>query len=139
MGVDSERLAGRLLRRAAATQSVQNRERLVESGVLPSPGDGPSEERRAESWFAMRFNGQTADGRRLFTAVEGGDPGYNETAKMAAHAAMCVLLGEGDSKCGGVMTPATACGMALQQRLHSDGITFSASLSTPFSLPDHRA
>ena len=51
-------------------------------------GDGPSEERRAKSWFKARFVGE-GGGKRVVTEVSGGDPGYDETAKMLAE---CALL-----------------------------------------------
>ena len=38
-------------------------------------GEGPSEERRARSYFSVRFIGE-GGGRKVFTEVRGGDPGY---------------------------------------------------------------
>lgn len=51
------------------------------------PGDGPDEARRAKSRFSVRFVGE-GGGRRVYTEVSGGDPGYGETAKMLAESAM---------------------------------------------------
>jgi short subunit dehydrogenase-like uncharacterized protein len=48
-----------------------------------SPGEGPSEETRAKSWFKVTFVGE-AGGERVVTRVSGGDPGYGETSKMLA-------------------------------------------------------
>jgi short subunit dehydrogenase-like uncharacterized protein len=42
-------------------------------------GTGPSEERRAKSWFRVHFHGE-GGGRRVVCEVRGGDPGYTETA-----------------------------------------------------------
>ena len=46
-------------------------------------GEGPSESRRASSWFTVDFIGE-GGGKRVHTQVSGGDPGYGETAKMLA-------------------------------------------------------
>ena len=53
------------------------------------PGDGPSAERRAKSWFNVRFVGE-GGGKQVITEVAGGDPGYDETAKMLAESALCL-------------------------------------------------
>ena len=54
-------------------------------------GDGPSEERRAKSWFKARFIG-SGGGKRVITEVAGGDPGYDETAKMLSECALSLAL-----------------------------------------------
>ena len=46
-------------------------------------GEGPSAEQRAKSWFKVRFEGE-GGGRQVVTEVSGGDPGYDESAKMLA-------------------------------------------------------
>ena len=56
-------------------------------------GDGPSPERRERSWFKVRFVGE-GGGRRVVTEVAGGDPGYDETAKMLAESALCLATDE---------------------------------------------
>ncbi|WP_306316603.1 MULTISPECIES: trans-acting enoyl reductase family protein [unclassified Streptomyces] len=86
------------------------------------PGDGPDEARRAKSWFSVRFVGE-GGGRRVYTEVSGGDPGYDETAKMLAESAMCLALDELPDTAGQVTT-AAAMGDALIERLTRAGITF---------------
>ncbi|MFI1363842.1 saccharopine dehydrogenase family protein [Streptomyces griseochromogenes] len=86
------------------------------------PGDGPGPEKRAKSWFKVRFVGE-GGGRRVFTEVAGGDPGYDETAKMFAEAALSLAFDELPPTAGQVTT-ATAMGDALTERLRSAGITF---------------
>src|SRR5205823_10666822 len=49
-------------------------------------GTGPSPEQRARSWFRVRFVGE-GGGKRVVCEVSGGDPGYDETAKMLAESA----------------------------------------------------
>ncbi len=87
-----------------------------------APGEGPSPERRAKSWFAVRFFGE-GGGRRVITEVSGGDPGYGETAKMLAESALCLALDELPETSGQVTT-AVAMGDALIERLSRAGIGF---------------
>ncbi|WP_418960059.1 saccharopine dehydrogenase family protein [Streptomyces tritici] len=86
------------------------------------PGQGPSAERRARSWFTVRFVGE-GGGRRVFTEVSGGDPGYDETAKMLAESALCLAL-DPLQKTAGQVTTAVAMGDALIARLSAAGIRF---------------
>lgn len=86
------------------------------------PGDGPGPEKRAKSWFSVRFVGE-GGGRRVFTEVAGGDPGYGETAKMFAESALSLAFDDLPPTAGQVTT-AVAMGDALIERLRSAGITF---------------
>ncbi|MFH9726636.1 saccharopine dehydrogenase family protein [Streptomyces sp. NPDC017254] len=85
-------------------------------------GQGPSAERRARSWFSVRFVGE-GGGRRVFTEVSGGDPGYDETAKMLAESALCLAF-DPLPKSAGQVTTAAAMGDALVARLRAAGIRF---------------
>ncbi|MEU1890531.1 saccharopine dehydrogenase family protein [Streptomyces pristinaespiralis] len=87
-----------------------------------APGDGPGAKRRSESWFSVRFVGE-GGGRRVFTEVTGGDPGYDETAKILAEAAMC-LAEDTLPRTSGQVTPAVAMGDALLTRLQKAGLHF---------------
>ncbi|MEV0179149.1 saccharopine dehydrogenase NADP-binding domain-containing protein [Streptomyces sp. NPDC050625] len=86
------------------------------------PGDGPSADKRAKSWFSVRFVGE-GGGRRVFTEVCGGDPGYDETAKMFAESALSLAFDELPPTAGQVTT-VQAMGDALTERLRTAGITF---------------
>jgi short subunit dehydrogenase-like uncharacterized protein len=90
-------------------------------------GSGPSEGRREKSWFTVDFvaSTQPASGEHVTvrTRVSGGDPGYTETAKMLAEAAMCLAL-DALPAVAGQVTTATAMGDALLARLQSAGISF---------------
>lgn len=86
------------------------------------PGDGPSSERRAKSWFTVRFVGR-GGGKRVVTEVAGGDPGYGETAKMLGESALCLALDEVPTTAGQTTT-AAAMGPALRERLIAAGMTF---------------
>ncbi|MBO0767876.1 MAG: saccharopine dehydrogenase NADP-binding domain-containing protein [Solirubrobacterales bacterium] len=89
---------------------------------LRDPGDGPSEETRAKSWFRVRFSGE-GGGKRVLTQVSGGDPGYGETAKMLAEAALCLAFDDVPDVAGQVTT-AQALGQPLLERLTRAGISF---------------
>jgi short subunit dehydrogenase-like uncharacterized protein len=87
-----------------------------------APGDGPSAAKRAASWFTVTFVGE-GGGRRVVTRVSGGDPGYDETAKMLAEAALCLAFDDVPPTSGQVTT-AAAMGDALLARLQRAGIVF---------------
>ncbi|MFD9791004.1 saccharopine dehydrogenase family protein [Streptomyces sp. NPDC059070] len=86
------------------------------------PGNGPDEERRARSWFSLRFVGE-GGGRRVFTEVSGGDPGYGETAKILAEGALSLAFDELPGLAG-QLTTVTAMGDALLPRLRAAGLRF---------------
>jgi len=90
--------------------------------AFPSPGEGPSEEVRAKSWFKIIFVGE-GGGKRVVTEVSGGDPGYGETSKMLAESGLCLAFDELPETAGQVTT-AAAMGDALQARLQAAGIGF---------------
>ena len=85
-------------------------------------GEGPSPEQRERSWFRVRFVGE-GGGKRVVTQVSGGDPGYDETAKMLAESALC-LATDNLPPTSGQVTTAVAMGDALIARLRAQGIRF---------------
>jgi saccharopine dehydrogenase (NAD+, L-glutamate forming) len=87
-----------------------------------APGDGPSPENRARSWFTVTFVGE-GGGERVITRVSGGDPGYSETAKMLGESALCLAYDDLPDTAGQVTT-AVAMGDALIDRLRKAGIGF---------------
>jgi short subunit dehydrogenase-like uncharacterized protein len=91
---------------------------------IREPGDGPSQAARDRSWFQLRFVGRSR-GRTVVTEVRGGDPGYTETSKMLAEAALCLAFDrERLPERAGVLTPAAAMGAPLIERLRAVGIVF---------------
>ncbi|MFJ2441581.1 MULTISPECIES: saccharopine dehydrogenase family protein [unclassified Streptomyces] len=86
-------------------------------------GSGPSAERRRASWFSVRLVG-TGGGRRVFTEVSGGDPGYDESARMLAESALCLAFDPGLPEVAGQVTTAVAMGDALLVRLRAAGTSF---------------
>jgi len=85
-------------------------------------GEGPSAQQREQAWFKLRFIGE-GGGERVLCEVTGGDPGYGETAKMLAEAALCLVRDELPESAGQVTT-AVAMGDALLERLQRAGISF---------------
>jgi short subunit dehydrogenase-like uncharacterized protein len=91
-------------------------------GRVPA-GQGPSEEKRAASYFSCRFIGE-AGGRTVFTEVRGGDPGYTETSKMLVESALSLAFDDNPETSGQVST-AVAMGENLTDRLIRAGIAFT--------------
>ncbi|HZX08608.1 saccharopine dehydrogenase family protein [Kribbella sp.] len=87
------------------------------------PGDGPSAETRARSWFNVRFIGR-GGGKQVVTEVAGRDPGYDETAKMLGESMLCLALDD-LPETAGQTTTAAATGPALRDRLVRAGMTFA--------------
>lgn len=112
-------LAGGVSALFAAAQIPPLR-RLIAARV--PQGTGPSPEKRERSWFKVRFAGRAGD-VRVVTEVSGGDPGYGETSKMLAEAALC-LAHDDLPEVAGQVTTAQAMGDALRARLVRAGIRF---------------
>ena len=70
----------------------------------------------------MKFVAESGE-RRVVTEVAGGDPGYDETSKMLAEAALC-LAHDPVPDTAGQVTTAVAMGPALRTRLEKAGIAF---------------
>jgi short subunit dehydrogenase-like uncharacterized protein len=86
------------------------------------PGTGPTVEQRNKSKFEVICLGKTAT-TTATTRFSGGDPGYDETAKIFSEAAFCLLnhLQESTAKYG-VLTPVQAFGLPLLPRLKEQGL-----------------
>lgn len=89
---------------------------------VKASGTGPSPERRAKSWFKVRMTGDSPT-HHAVVEVRGGDPGYDETAKMVAETSLALLLDDVPEHAG-QLTTAVACGDALLARLRAAGIAF---------------
>ena len=94
--------------------------------VLPAPGSGPGEEARRKGWFRSVLDAVAEDGRRYrATAAGPGDPGYAATAVMLGESALALALdGERLPDRAGSLTPATAMGEVLVERLRAAGHTY---------------
>lgn len=99
---------------------------LLETVVLPKPGEGPSEKAQREGGFDMVFMGSIDTGETIRCRVTGNrDPGYGSTAKMLSQAAVCLAKDVPEEVSGGFWTPATVLGDSLIARLQARaGLTF---------------
>ncbi|HET6967911.1 MAG TPA: saccharopine dehydrogenase NADP-binding domain-containing protein [Ornithinibacter sp.] len=97
--------------------------------VLPKPGEGPSEEAQANGRFRMDVTGEATNGARYRTTVAAPyDPGYSGTAVMLGQAALA-LVEDRDRlpDAAGVLTPATAIGTLLAERLRTHRFTLETT------------
>jgi len=99
---------------------------ILQSLVLPKPGEGPSEKQQLAGHFDLVFLGTTPGGETIRCRVTGDrDPGYGSTAKMLAQAAACLAKDLPKRAKGGFWTPATLMGDKLIKRLQAHaGLTF---------------
>jgi short subunit dehydrogenase-like uncharacterized protein len=98
--------------------------KLLAKTVLPKPGEGPSKEVRDKGHFTLRFVGTSTKGEKAWATVAGtSDPGYGETAKMLAETALLLADEAKLPERFGVLTPASAGGRALVERLRAAGMT----------------
>lgn len=99
--------------------------------VLPAPGQGPSQHLLDHGYMKMKLWGKGTDAAGQEVVVRGtvtalnGDPGYRQTGKMMAEAAICLAL---DQKklppLYGLLTPSSAMGAVLRERLNEKGVNF---------------
>jgi short subunit dehydrogenase-like uncharacterized protein len=100
--------------------------RRVIDRVLPDPGEGPSERLRRNGFFRIEIHATTPSRACYVCRVAAkGDPGYAATAVMLGQSALSLGQDEPPSSTtAGVLTPATAMGGALVERLRTAGFTF---------------
>lgn len=103
--------------------------------VFPDPGAGPTRAAAMDGSFTVRVRGRgtSADGHFTVEAVVGADmdPGYGATARMLGESGVALLRGDTDSPLdGGVLTPASAIGEPLADRLRAIGFTVNVGDAT---------
>jgi short subunit dehydrogenase-like uncharacterized protein len=99
--------------------------RMVEP-LLPKPGSGPSVKTMNAGWFACDLLAIAEDGRQLRGLIRyEGDPGNRATTVFVCESALALALDmdrlPGGRARGGVLTPATALGDVLVERLRMAG------------------
>lgn len=105
--------------------------RTILDRVLPKPGEGPSVEAQERGRFRMEVESTTTTGARYRTTVAAtADPGYSGTAIMLGQSALCLALDTLPDRAG-VLTPATAMGDVLAERLRSQGFTLTTERLDP--------
>lgn len=112
--------------------------RWLARALGPKPGDGPSPSAIKNGWFKLvnvttSVPSSSKPLLRAKTVIEGkGDPGYLLSAHMIAEAALCIVL-HADSlppfgRRGGVLTPTTALGDVLVERLKKAGFGIESKI-----------
>jgi short subunit dehydrogenase-like uncharacterized protein len=102
--------------------------RRILDRILPKPGEGPDEASRDRGHFTHKTFTTTTTGKRYVATVAAqGDPGYKATAMMMGEAALALALDRDKlPNLHGVLTPASAMGDALSDRLRAAGMTITA-------------
>jgi short subunit dehydrogenase-like uncharacterized protein len=100
--------------------------------ILPRPGQGPGDKTRRSGYFRIQIHARTSAGMRYLGKIEArGDPGYAATSVMLGESALCLALNHDRlPDRAGVLTPATAMGATLAERLTAAGHTLTAQRIT---------
>lgn len=103
--------------------------RAVLDRLLPSPGEGPDERTRREGHFTTETRTRTTSGARYSCVMTAqGDPGYQATSVMLGQSALALALDTDRLPGGGgVLTPASALGTVLADRLRAQGFTLDVT------------
>ncbi|KAL4451997.1 hypothetical protein ABPG75_007659 [Micractinium tetrahymenae] len=105
--------------------------------MLPAQGEGPTREMMLNGFYKNRvlaWSKEPAGEAPVLVQAEVGDPhrdgGYWGTSRMLLESALCLALQQKELEAdktlqkGGVLTPASAMGMLLVERLRKAGLTF---------------
>jgi len=103
--------------------------RLIEA-IAPAPGEGPSEETMDEGFFECLLVGRADDGERVWARIaDSGDPGNRATVKFLCESALALAVDrERLPARAGILTPATALGDVLVERLRHAGVDIECPL-----------
>ena len=109
--------------------------RALLARVMPAAGEGPSEKTRREGHFRIEIRTRTSTGARYLAVVAAaGDPGYAATAVMLGQSALSLAVDRDRLPAvAGVLTPATALGLPLADRLRAAGFELAVRRA---DLPD---
>mmetsp|Transcript_23826 Transcript_23826/g.48369 ORF Transcript_23826/g.48369 Transcript_23826/m.48369 type:complete len:286 (-) Transcript_23826:19-876(-) len=126
--VPSRKAAERMAQSASKPVPLEVMDMLIKTGKLPKPGEGPKPEVRSAARFVAVIECLADDGQQLVATVRGGEPGYEETARMVLEAGLTLL--QEPHACpgfarGGCLTPAAAMGETLIRRLTDIGLPFA--------------
>lgn len=95
-------------------------------GLLPSPGQGPTEALLRMGYWIVDSVGTGSDGSkvRLRTTFKK-EIGYVDTARIMVESGLCLVFGKGKCEAkGGMYTPAICFGTELKDRLEQSGTEF---------------
>lgn len=98
--------------------------RALVSKLMPAPGAGPSEQIRAEGFTRMHMLAEGEGGAKVAIRIEErADPGFGFTTKCLCEAALALATQrEALPDRAGLLTPATAFGEVLAERLRAAGV-----------------
>ncbi|HEX8487414.1 MAG TPA: saccharopine dehydrogenase NADP-binding domain-containing protein [Propionibacteriaceae bacterium] len=103
--------------------------RTVLDRLLPDPGEGPSERTRRRGRFLVEVEAETTGGAVGRTRIGADlDPGYAGTAVMLGESALALALDDLPHR-SGVLTPMSAMGEPLADRLRDQGFTIETELT----------
>ena len=95
--------------------------------ILPKPGEGPSETKRINGYYNLRFYLTVGNKTYVSKVIGDMDPGYGSTSKMLAESAVCLALDKTPEKFG-ILTPSVGLGDSLLKRLQENaGLTFESN------------
>jgi len=107
--------------------AIKPTRKLLERYTLPSPGEGPSRAAIEKGYFKIIISGRSGGEELGRVTVRGKrDPGYGATACMLGESAICLARDPLTSP-GGILTPASAMGGVLVDRLNGQDVTFEFS------------
>ncbi|MEX0724110.1 MAG: saccharopine dehydrogenase NADP-binding domain-containing protein [Gracilimonas sp.] len=92
--------------------------------IMPAPGEGPSEQQIENGYFKMRAFAENNNGEKKTLSMSyPGDPGNKSTVFFLCESALCLAESENKINEGtGFLTPVTAFGMNLVERLRARGL-----------------
>jgi short subunit dehydrogenase-like uncharacterized protein len=101
--------------------------------IVPKPGKGPSRQVMDRGWYRCDLAGTLPSGEVVRCRVaDSGDPGNRATTRLVCESALAIALQEeslpGGPTRGGVLTPATALGQVLVERLRAAGVTLEVAV-----------
>lgn len=99
--------------------------RRLERHLTPKSTTGPSAARRQRGYYRIETYTTTTSGVRYVARIsQRGDPGYQATSVLLGECALALAVDGGRlPDGGGVLTPATAMGEALLERLPAAGVS----------------
>ncbi|GAB4589457.1 saccharopine dehydrogenase family protein [Nocardia sp. IFM 10818] len=119
-GIVATMAAGAVLSRVGFGRKLLDR-------VVPKPGTGPDEKARRSGWFTMRTFAHTTSGAKyLCTFAAQGDPGYQATSVLLGQSGLALAFDK-LPEIAGILTPASAMGDALTDRLRKAGMTIEVT------------
>ncbi|KAK9801970.1 hypothetical protein WJX73_003727 [Symbiochloris irregularis] len=103
--------------------------------LVPAPGTGVTREQMDKGYWELALVGETQEEGGKPSRIARGrvghdrDPGYLSTSRMCLEAAICLATQEKELRAagmlqGGILTPGSAMGLVLAERLKAAGLTF---------------